>query len=142
VIIVDTGVLYAAADRTDAYHRVSADLLRTASEPLVIPITVIVETSFLIERHLGPKAEAAFLRFLVPSGVVIDRLQDSDLDRMAELVAAYADLPLGAVDASVITVAERLGASKVYTVDWRHFTVVRPRHVDHFTLSPDVLPRK
>jgi uncharacterized protein len=46
----------------------------------------------------------------------------------------YADLPLGSVDASVIAVAERLGVMTVMTIDRRHFTVVRPSHVDAFTL--------
>jgi hypothetical protein len=32
---------------------------------------------------------------------------------MAELVGNYADLPLGAVDASVLAVAERLGATEI-----------------------------
>ncbi|MGH3031727.1 MAG: hypothetical protein ACRDNE_13385 [Gaiellaceae bacterium] len=44
---------------------------------------------------------------------------------MAELVERYADLPLGAVDASIIATAERLGEVNVATLDRRHFTVVR-----------------
>ena len=38
-----------------------------------------------------------------------------DLARMAELVRTYADLPLGAVNASVVAVAERLGLGDVAT---------------------------
>lgn len=48
----------------------------------------------------------------------------------------YADLPLGSVDASVVAVVGRLGVTTVMTIDRRHFTVVRPRHVDAFTLLP------
>jgi predicted nucleic acid-binding protein len=43
---------------------------------------------------------------------------------------------LGGVDASVVAVAERLGIRTVATLDRRHFTVVRPRHVDTFELQP------
>ncbi len=56
--------------------------------------------------------------------------------RIAELVARYRDLPLGTVDASVVIAAERLGLSDIATVDRRHFSVVRPVHVDAFTLLP------
>lgn len=56
--------------------------------------------------------------------------------RIAQLVVVYRDLPLGAVDASVVAAAERLGATDVATLDRRHFGVVRPRHVDPFTLLP------
>ena len=50
---------------------------------------------------------------------------------------ALADLHLGTVDASVIALAERLGVTTIATLDWRHFTVVRPRHVEAFRLLPD-----
>ncbi|MFI7627711.1 hypothetical protein [Microbispora rosea] len=55
---------------------------------------------------------------------------------MAELVERYVDLPLGLVDAAVIAIAERLGLREVATVDQRHFRIVRPRHVEAFTLLP------
>jgi predicted nucleic acid-binding protein len=46
------------------------------------------------------------------------------------------DLPLGGTDASVVAAAERLGFEEVATLDHRHFTVVRPSHVEAFTLLP------
>jgi uncharacterized protein len=58
------------------------------------------------------------------------------LARTAELVRTYADLPLGAVDASVIAVAERLNLTDVASLDRRHFTVVRPKHVNALNLLP------
>lgn len=59
-----------------------------------------------------------------------------DLGRVAELIETYADLRLGAVDASVVATAERLGAVTIATLDLRHFTVVRPKHTDAFRLVP------
>lgn len=59
-----------------------------------------------------------------------------DWDRIAELVDTYADLHLGGVDASLVAVAERLVATDVATLDRRHFSVVRPRHVQAFNLLP------
>jgi uncharacterized protein len=58
---------------------------------------------------------------------------------MAVLVRQYADLKLGGTDAAVIATAERLGITRVATVDRRHFTVVRPNHVASFALLPDPL---
>ncbi|MDQ6636841.1 MAG: hypothetical protein M3Y62_03530 [Candidatus Dormibacteraeota bacterium] len=60
----------------------------------------------------------------------------SDWLRIAELVARDRDLPIGTVDASVVTTAERLGAGSIATLDRRHFTVVRPSHVSSFDLLP------
>lgn len=56
--------------------------------------------------------------------------------RIAELVAHYHDLPLGTVDASVVVAAERLSVTTIATIDRRHFSVVRPRHVAAFELLP------
>jgi predicted nucleic acid-binding protein len=63
-------------------------------------------------------------------------LTAADLERMAELVETYSDFPLGLVDASVIAVAERLNADAIATLDHRHFSVVRPRHLPAFKLLP------
>ena len=136
MIVVDTGPLYAAADSSDAHHIACSKLFTDTAEQLVIPISVVVETSFLVERHLGPTAEAVFLGSLAPAGLVVEQLDPDDLVRMAELVTTYADLPLGAVDASVVAVAERLDATMLITLDRRHFSVVRPRHTAAFTLLP------
>jgi predicted nucleic acid-binding protein len=80
--------------------------------------------------------EVAFLRSLIGNRLVIEHVDESDIQRMTELVDTYADLPLGAVDAFVIAVAERIGTTEVAPLDHRHFTVVRPRHTSAFTLLP------
>jgi uncharacterized protein len=48
----------------------------------------------------------------------------------------YADQDLGFVDSAVLAVVERLGERKLATLDHRHFTVLRPRHVDALDLLP------
>lgn len=136
MIVVDTGPLYAVADSDDVHHDACTRIMGELAEPLVVPVSVVVEASYLIGRYLGPEAEAEFLRSLVPSGLVVEQLTDADLERTAELVSRYADLRLGAVDASVVAVAERLDARVIFTVDRRHFSVVRPRHLAGFELVP------
>jgi uncharacterized protein len=55
---------------------------------------------------------------------------------MADLVAQYADLGLGGTDAPVVAIAERSDIDRVAPFDRRHFSVVRPSHVDALTLLP------
>lgn len=106
--------------------------------PLLVPAPVLTEVCWLLDRNRGSKAEAAFLRSLAePRGpITLTPTSDRELIRIADLVEQYADLPLGAVDASVIALAERLGVTEVATIDHRHFTIVRPCHVKTFTLVP------
>jgi predicted nucleic acid-binding protein len=68
--------------------------------------------------------------------IIIVDLGLADYERMAELVETYADFPLGTTDAAVVAVAERLQIIDVATLDRRHFSVVRPWHVEAFTLLP------
>jgi len=93
----------------------------------------------MLEREAGTRSEAAFLR-LFPAGKLVPvDLTTADYGRMAELVEQYADFPLGGTDASVIAVAERLGITKVATLDRRHFGPIQPRHAEAFTLLPATL---
>ena len=72
-----------------------------------------------------------------PAGqIMMVPLTAADLDRMAEVVETYGDFPLGLVDAPVIAVAERLKADAIATLDHRHFSVVRPRHLPALKLLP------
>lgn len=136
MIIVDTGPLVAALDADDADHRRCLELLEGARGPLLVPGPVLTEVCWLLERERGSNAEAAFLDALAAGELELVEVQRMDLHRMAELVRRYANLPLGAVDASVIAIAERLGVSQVATLDRRHFSVVRPSHVPTFELLP------
>jgi uncharacterized protein len=85
---------------------------------------------------VGPRAEVTFLESFGGDGFHIAELEDQDIRRMAELVEAYMDLPLGIVDAAVIAIAERLRLAEIATLDHRHFAVVRPSHTRAFILLP------
>jgi uncharacterized protein len=136
VIAIDTGVLLAAADSDDQDHHRCAQLLRDYHGQLAVPASVIVETSWQIERNLGPASEAGFLRLITTGEVEVIDLGLDDYRRCVELIETYADMGLGLVDASVITIAERFGITTIATLNRRDFTVVRPQHVEAFELIP------
>lgn len=96
---------------------------------------VITEVAYLLETRLGVEAEVRFLGDLAEGNLIPEPVVASDWLRIAQLVAHYRDLPLGTVDASVISAAERLNITEVATLDRRHFTVVRPAN-GPFTLLP------
>ena len=139
MLIVDTGVIFAVADRDDRDHAACDELLAAyPASDLLVPTPVIVEASWLIESRLGPAAEAAFLRSLNDRELSRVDLEDADWVRVVELVQRYADLGLGVVDASVVAVAERFNATSLATLNYRDFRVVRPRHAEAFELLPAI----
>ena len=139
MIVVDTGPLVAAALVADTNHRRCIELfasLRLNNERMVIPPFVVSEVGYLLARAGGSKPEVAFIRSLAAGDFTIAPLTVAGLERTADLVEQYADLPLGVVDASVVALAEQLEIAEVATLDRRHFSVVRPQHVNAFTLLP------
>ena len=104
--------------------------------PLIVPTLVLTEVVCLLATRLGADPEVRFLGDLAAGVFTIEPVAVADWLRIAELVARYRDLPLGTVDASVVAAAERLGLSEIATIDRRDFTLVRPAHVDAFTLLP------
>jgi hypothetical protein len=74
--------------------------MRQTPAPLLMPIPVLTEVGYLLEREKGARAGAEFLRSIRAGQVVRVPLTAADLDRMAELVETYSAFPLGTVDAS------------------------------------------
>lgn len=135
-LVVDAGPLYAYVDADDRNHGACLELLETHPGPLVVPQLVVTEAAYLVGTRLGSEAEVRLLGDLASGAFVTEPVAAADWLRIAELVARYADLPLGTVDASVVAAAERLAATEVATLDRRHFSVVRPAHVETLTLLP------
>ncbi len=134
MIIVDTGPIVAAASQKDPDHTASLAALTSLREPPIISAFVAAEVCYFLATRTTPATEAAFVRSLADGTFHLVDLDTNDLESSAELIETYADLPLGAADASVIALAERLNIASVMTLDRRHFSIVRPRHVDVFDL--------
>jgi predicted nucleic acid-binding protein len=135
-LILDTGPLYASLDRSDDDHRASRNLIEASDESLVIPAPVLVEVDYWIHQRLTPGALVALLADIEAGAYVIEDLTPADYRRIRELVDRHADADIGFVDAAVLAVVERLDEPKLATLDRRHFSVLRPRHVDAIQLLP------
>jgi hypothetical protein len=136
VLIVDTGVLVAAADRTDRHHIRCAEIVSDDPGPLVTTGMVMAEAAYLLERELGTTAEVSLYTSVIDGDLSVEPLVSSDWSRIRELVHTYADLLLGGTDASLVAIAERLGVLRIATIDESHFRIVRPVHCDAFELLP------
>jgi len=136
MVIVDTGVLYAMADRDDRWHeRVKAYLL-TQTDILIVPVTVLPEICYLLNTYISQDAEKSFVITLLQGEMKVENLTTEDLRRTLNLLEQYADANIGLVDATLVAVAERLKIQRILTTDRRHFSLIRPRHYSHFELLP------
>lgn len=133
-LLVDTGVLYALADRGDAWHERVRTYLADHADTLLAPVTILPEVAYLLRDRIGAHAERAFARSIAKGELAVESVHRVDLARAARLMETYGEL--GFVDTTVIAIAERLRVPSIATTDRRHFATVRPVHRDRFLLVP------
>lgn len=134
--IVDTSALVALLRTGEPQHAAVAAAIAAERGSLVVPLPVVVETAQLIGSRLGPAAESAWLRSLAAGPWAIEPSTTPDLERAADLIDRYREADIGLVDATIVAMAERLGSIRLYALDRRDFSIVRPRHVAAFELLP------
>src|SRR5688572_8713172 len=136
IVIVDSGPLIAAYNTGDRYHKQCVELFRRRDLEFVLPALCIGEAAYVVGARVDWRAEANFVRAVTSLDLRLP--EQADWLRIADEISRYPDFNIGAVDASVIVLAERLGAAAIATVDHRHFRAIRPKHIEAFTLLPEL----
>jgi uncharacterized protein len=134
--LVDTSGLVVLADADQIQHRSAFAFIESTREALLVPVTVLPEADYMLTKRLGPRAALAMLRSIAADEFRLEQLSTADLSRSLELMSKYADSSIGLVDASIVAMAERLGITRILTLDRRHFGMIRPRHCAAFELVP------
>ncbi len=88
-------------------------------------------------RSIRSRINGALLDDIAEGAYLVEDLWPKDCRRVREQCDRYADADIGLVDASVLTIVERLNKTNLVTLDRRHFTLLRPRHVEALRLLPD-----
>lgn len=122
MIVLDTSGVLALVNAKDPNHAAAASAVSASAAMCVLPMCILSEVGYMIERWMSQAHLATFLDRVV-AGALSIRCGDEDLPRIGELVTRYASLPLGFSDAAVIACAEATG-KQVLTFDRRDFEVV------------------
>jgi uncharacterized protein len=133
-VVLDTGILYAYYDRSDAWHNRAVALVRAEEGGLIVPAPVIPEVDHLLGRRLGTKARLVFYKGLSEGHYFVADLPRERYARVAELNRQFDELDLGFVDAAVVAIAEALGLPRIATTDRRDFSPLAA------SLSLELLP--
>jgi len=132
--LIDTGPLIALIDRGQAAHQACVEALDRLRPPFVTTWPVWTEALHLAARGGWP---AQRLLWQLLSSLEME-LVAPDADgraRIQALMERYRDLPMSLADASLVAVAERTGARRVFTLDG-HFRVYRAPGRGGFELLP------
>lgn len=120
---VDTSAFYAAADRGERAHAWATETLAGAGR-LVTTDHVVLESWMLLDGRLGRDAAQRFWGAIRDGAVEAITVGAADLDRAWRVAADFPDQPFSLVDMTSFAVMERLGLTRVATLD-RHFAVYR-----------------
>jgi uncharacterized protein len=134
--ILDTSFLFALTDQSDRNHQRVLAVAQNANESLVLPVVVLPEICYLIASRLSNNAMRRFVASMTPDAVKIEPATIKDLIRVHQILEKYADNQLDFTDAAIVAIAERLAIKRVYTLDRRDFSIIRPKHCNYFELFP------
>ena len=115
VVLVDTGPLVALLDPSDAARPTCRECLEALERSdLVTTEAVVTEAAYLLDFSI--QSQAALLELLASGRPRVEALSPRDRLRAAELLGKYADLPMDYADATLVVLAERLRARRVFTL--------------------------
>ena len=121
-VIVDAGPLVALLDRGEQHHGWTQEQLRRMEVPLVTCDAVLTEACYLLADH--PPALKQLRQFFRQELIVSDFESNPRLDRIFELMAAYAKVPMSFADACLVCLVESRPGSILFTLD-RDFAIYR-----------------
>ena len=125
MILLDTSGLLAAIDASQRRHAECADVVATASVPLLLSPFVLAELDYLLSRHAGAPAQSALLDEVSRGAYRPEPFGPADVAAAKTVIDRYADLRISVADASIVVLAERYRTSDVLTLDERHFRAFR-----------------
>lgn len=134
--LIDTSALLAVLFQSDANHA-RARVTRRSILPRfgVVTIPVVAETFYMTKKALY--YQAAIQQFSdIYKAFLVESVTRQDMIRMEAIMRQYEDTAFDFADVSIMTVAERLNITRIFTFDRRDFLIYRPTHCDHFDLLP------
>lgn len=120
-VVVDTSALLAYFDRGSERHAAVEALVDAEREPLAVNPLVLAEVDHLVRRRFGERAADGVLREIAGGAYDIGAFGHDDLRAALAVLTRYPDRRLGLTDASLLALAERVGATTVFTLDRRDF---------------------
>ena len=122
-IIVDTGPIVAILSRSDNYHKVCVETLKTIKPPMLTTWMVFTEAHYLLRRdNLALKGLFnAFEKELL----ALEEIPSDALVWLKEFCMKYEDINPQIADASLMYLAEKNNIDTIFTLDRRDFSIYR-----------------
>ena len=132
MIIVDTGVWVALANKNDTHHVAAKKSFSQYNEPLITTWCVVTETCYFLQSRRGVAAAITFMTAMSEGFFEIFDLKDNHVLRMKELMEKYRDVPMDLADASLVVLAEEYKIGRILTLDIKDFGIYQWNNKNYF----------
>ena len=113
--LIDAGPLYALINRREHYHSWATEQAAQLDPPLHTCEAVLSEAHFLLNRVPGG---GTVLNRMVEAGRIdVSFSYAEHVERIGELMIAYANMPMSFADACLVRMAESHPAVRIFTTD-------------------------
>ena len=136
MMLTDAGPIFAILDKGQVQlHRQCIETYRQISSPLITTWPCFTEAMYLLSDLRGWSGAKKLWQLWDRKLLMIHELSPAEHKRMKVLMEKYRDTPMDLADASIVAAAERLGISRVFTID-SDFYIYRINDKDAFTVIP------
>ena len=138
MILTDAGPIVALLDKDDPYHAACVEAAsHLPSEPMLSTWPCFTEAMHLLWAAGGWRYQSELWSMRRTGKLVFHDATSAEIDRMAELMATYADQPMDLADASLVATAESRRLKRVFTLD-SQFRIYRLRDSSVLDMVPVV----
>ena len=114
-VLIDSGPLIALFDKSDRYHEVVVEFLKTFRGELVSSLAVITEVSHLLDFNLNVRLD--FLEWIARGAISLPIIERKELDEIVAMMQKYTDVPMDFADATLVYLAQREGIEEILSID-------------------------
>nr|VFK10515.1 MAG: hypothetical protein BECKLPF1236A_GA0070988_100398 [Candidatus Kentron sp. LPFa]VFK26838.1 MAG: hypothetical protein BECKLPF1236C_GA0070990_100398 [Candidatus Kentron sp. LPFa] len=134
-ILVDAGPLVAILHSDDHDHVRCVDILKQIRGSLLTTWMPVTEAMHLLQ--FSSRAQNALLETVERGVLRVLPIAAEDLPDIRALMNKYADLPMDFADATLVHVANRKKIQRIFTLDYRDFSVYRLVRGKSLSIIPD-----
>lgn len=137
-VLIDTGPLIAIYSSGDRHHEQCKHLLSLLPVGKAYTCWPVLTEAFYMLRH-RPRHRNDLLGSVLNGEMPLLRLRESDLARVQTIFDTYRDQEIDLADACLLHLAEREGINALFTLDRRHFSLLKKADGQLLKLLPEVL---
>jgi predicted nucleic acid-binding protein len=113
--IIDSGPLIALFDRSDKYHKLVLDFIKSYQGKLITSWAVITEVSHMLDFNL--QVQIDFLKWCEMGGIEVYAILQDEISNIRVMMEKYSDIPMDLADATLMYIANKESIKNIASID-------------------------